>query len=232
MKERFVPETETMNLSDTFYVALCMTVLILGAVYWFWTQNQFMLRKLNLLENIVYEMKTALPSSWNGGSVGSHDGFGTFGVPTAEPSGSPAVEPVATPYAPAPGSVISDDDVDILHEDLSRDLGQSSSDSPVLEVLPAESIKPTEHTVIADDLQPGGVGSGIPEEAKAVNTNPLDGMSLKELRRLGEARGISGATGMRKQALIDALRSAPVGELSFDQPGGTLDLTEGIVDLA
>ena len=48
-----------MNLSDTFYVALCMTVLILGVVYWFWTQNQFILRKLNMLENIVYEMKTS-----------------------------------------------------------------------------------------------------------------------------------------------------------------------------
>ena len=49
-----------MNISDTFYVALCMTILIIGVVYWFWTQNQYIQRKINLLENIVYEMKTAL----------------------------------------------------------------------------------------------------------------------------------------------------------------------------
>lgn len=227
-----------MNLSDTFYVALCMTVLILGAVYWFWTQNQFILRKLNLLENIVYEMKTALPTSWNGNGA-SHDGFGAFGVPSAEPPSASPVEASAT-YAPAPGSVISDEDADILHEDLTRDLGsQTNSGSPVLQVLSAENAASTEQ-VVADDLQPGGVGSGFARSdapdieggRKAINANPLDGMSLKELRRLGEARGISGASGMRKQTLIDALRSAPVGELSFDQPGGTLDLTEGIVDLA
>ena len=47
-----------MNLPDSFYIALCMTVLLLGVVYWFWTQNQFLLRKMNLLENIVYELKT------------------------------------------------------------------------------------------------------------------------------------------------------------------------------
>ena len=49
-----------MNLSDTFHVALCMTVLIIGVVYWFWTQNQYIQRKLNLLENIVYDMKSSM----------------------------------------------------------------------------------------------------------------------------------------------------------------------------
>ena len=82
-----------MNLSDTFYVALCMTVLILGAVYWFWTQNQFMLRKLNLLENIVYEMKMALSTGPPQGAPAADNGPGFGG---------------ATPYAPAPGSVMSE----------------------------------------------------------------------------------------------------------------------------
>jgi hypothetical protein len=232
-----------MNLSDTFYVALCMTVLILGAVYWFWTQNQFILRKLNLLENIVYEMKTALPSSWNQGAIpgsgSGHDGFGTFGVPAADKI--PVVEPTATIYAPAPGSVISDEDADILHEELSQDNLHQTSDSPVLQVLSTshESVKTSEPSV-SEDLQPGGVGSGITrsdahnsdEDVKASITNPYDSMPLKELRRLGEARGISGASKMAKQALINTLRSTPISNLSFDPPGGTLDLTEGVVNLA
>jgi hypothetical protein len=216
-----------MNLSDTFYVALCMTVLILGAVYWFWTQNQFILRKLSLLENIVYEMKTALPSPWTS--------FGGQQTPDM-PSGVLASQPV---YAPAPGSVMSDEDADILHEDLSAAVDQKEH-SPVLQVSPAIQSaddaawvknevpnSATENSAVAKEapsgsvpteLQPGGVGSGVDA------THPYDVMTLKELRRLAESRGISGAKEMRKQVLIDSLRSTPVGT--------TLDLSEGILELA
>ena len=216
-----------MNLSDTFYVALCMTVLILGAVYWFWTQNQFMLRKLNLLENIVYEMKMALSTGPPLGAPADDNGVGGFNQ---------------TSYAPAPGSVMSDDDAELLNDDLHGALGSGgqvpaflpvSQDSPVLEVSEsAVYSKPADEPAIAaqfdnasapvsDDLQPGGVGSGVPE-AKA-GTNPYDSMKLTELRRLAESRGISGAKDMRKQALIDALRNAPTMS--------TFDLNEGVLEL-
>lgn len=219
-----------MNLSDTFYVALCMTVLILGAVYWFWTQNQFMLRKLNLLENIVYEMKMALSADPPLGAPAADNGAGGLNQNS---------------YAPAPGSVMSDDDAELLNDDLHGALGSGSGggqvppfipvsqDSPVLEV--SESImysKPADEPAtaapvdnasapVSDDLQPGGVGSGVPE-AKA-GTNPYDSMKLTELRRLAESRGISGAKDMRKQALIDALRNAPTMS--------TFDLNEGVLEL-
>ena len=208
-----------MNLSDTFYVALCMTVLILGAVYWFWTQNQFMLRKLNLLENIVYEMKMAL-------STGSPP-------PAVDLSSSNP-----TTYAPAPGSVMSDDDADMLNNDLQGTLSPLDEsplvqDSPVLEVrndaipvftMPENNESPVKEVkteTVNDDLQPGGVGSGLPE----AKTGPsaYDAMTLKELRKLAENRAISGAKDMRKQALIDALRNTPAGV--------TFDVTEGVLDL-
>ena len=47
-----------MSLPETFYIALCVTILLLGVVYWFWTQVQYLQRKVNLLDNVVYEMKT------------------------------------------------------------------------------------------------------------------------------------------------------------------------------
>ena len=216
-----------MNLSDTFYVALCMTVLILGAVYWFWTQNQFMLRKLSLLENIVYEMKMALSAGPPLGAPAADNGAGVGGFNQ-------------TSYAPAPGSVMSDDDAELLNDDLHGALdGASESpfvpvsqDSPVLEVSesamyskPADepAAEPVElaPVPVSDDLQPGGVGSGVPE-VKA-GTNPYDSMKLTELRRLAESRGISGAKDMRKQALIDALRNAPTMS--------TFDLNEGVLEL-
>jgi len=210
-----------MNLSDTFYVALCMTVLILGAVYWFWTQNQFMLRKLSLLENIVYEMKMALST---GPPVGAPAPFAPVGAESNVPV-----------YAPAPGSVMSEDDAEILNDDLHGALAENTpflqpkdQDSPVLEVTEssAESSQPAAlyskpDDAVADDLQPGGVGSGVAEVK--TGTSAYDTMTLKELRRLAENRNIPGAKDMRKQALIDALRNAPTG--------GTFDLNEGVLEL-
>jgi Rho termination factor, N-terminal domain len=229
-----------MNLSDTFYVALCMTVLILGAVYWFWTQNQFMLRKLSLLENIVYEMKMALSTAPPAATDTA--GFGSAGT---------------TSYAPAPGSVMSDDDAELLNDDLHVTLGGGSGsggsgsggheesesassfvpisqDSPVLQVSesslyskPADEVSADAAPVdlappaVNDDLQPGGVGSGVAEVK--TGGGAYDNMKLTELRRLAENRGISGAKEMRKQALIDALRNAPAG--------GTFDLNEGVLEL-
>jgi hypothetical protein len=65
---------------------------------------------------------------------------------------------------------------------------------------------------LSDDLQPGGVGSGLDElmtpEPK-IKSSALDGMTLKELRRLGEQRNIPNASTLRKQALIEALRGIP-----------------------
>jgi len=221
-KERFIPEAETMNLSDTFYVALCMTVLILGAVYWFWTQNQFMLRKLSLLENIVYEMKMALSTS--------PDSLGM--APPAAPVGMPTGP---AQYAPAPGSVMSDDDAEILNEDLHATLASQPEEaheqsSPVLEVsdndipefkMPELVAASAAEAPVVDDLQPGGVGSGVPEVKTGASA--YDAMTLKELRKLAENRAITGAKDMRKQALIDALRNTPAGV--------TFDVTEGVLDL-
>jgi hypothetical protein len=187
-----------MNLSDTFYVALCMTILILGVVYWFWTQNQFVLRKLNLLNNIVFEMR----AQQNKEEV--PDGF----TP-------PAV------YAPAPGSEMGDDE-DLLHEELRAEVETMRA-----EAAPAEFKEPEQEREelaadtpanqgtsieelaepIESDLQPGGVGSNVKE---IVTSNVLESMTIKELRRLAEQRGISGTSNMKKPALITALREKPV----------------------
>lgn len=208
-----------MNLSDTFYIALCMTVLILGVVYWFWTQNQFMLRKINLLENIVYEMKAMLPQS-----------------PIDSPGGGSELQPAE--YPPAPSSVLGEDE-DLLHEELHEEVTRIPSPLPApLSPSPMKFVDSVEDTEAAspatvvppmpDDLQPGGVGSGVAE----VKDTPslLETMTLKELRRLAEQRGITGASTMRKQLLIDALKAgvtakpAAAAVSPFDSNDGVLEL--------
>jgi len=160
-----------MNLPDSFYIALCMTVLMLGIVYWFWSQNQYLLRKINLLENIVYELKTICTS------------------PPPIP-----VEP--TSYPPAPVSVMEEDD-----EILAELLEEEEESLHPLQRPPSPPVTPPSEE---DDLQPGGVGSGIKEVTES--SNILETMTLKELRRLAEQRGIKGAAELKKKELLSQLK--------------------------
>ena len=187
-----------MNLSDTFYVALCMTVLILGVVYWFWTQNQFILRKLNMLENIVYEMKTSFQQA-------------------------PDAEPLRAEYAPAPSSVLGEDE-DIEHEELMSEVEANSPHASGLAPMPEETV---EDLSVPDALQPGGVGSGVMNVVlpdSSAKGSVLDSMTLKEVRRLAEQKGIAGADKMRKQALIDAINAIPVVK-PFEATEATVELS-------
>lgn len=215
-----------MNLSDTFYVALCMTVLILGVVYWFWTQNQYIQRKLNLLENIVFEMKTQIS---NLASAPDNLSMPTMPAGLPVPGLTPTGLAPAT-YAPAP----ADDEDDLLHEDLHAQASPLKEDdftdmpTPVANVLVTPSAPSSPVSAEGDDLQPGGVGSGVEEKVMPDSTagqGALDGMTLKELRRLAEIRGVSGATHLRKQQLIDALRILPSEVKPYNTSESTLDLS-------
>lgn len=201
-----------MNMSDSFYLALCMTALILGAVYWFWTQTQYIQRKVNLLENIVYEMKATLSSGDTGG-----------GKDVAAALLQPAE------YPPAPSSELGDDE-DLLHEELTAEAVEAAEAAeavPALleakaaavpasaEAAPVFSPSGFSNTIEEfdglDSLQPGGVGSGLQEPMAADSSakpSVLNGMTLKELRRLAEQKGVSVKNHMRKQELIDAILGA------------------------
>lgn len=217
-----------MNLPDSFYIGLCMTILLVGAVYWVWTQIQYVQRKVNVLENIVYELKTLC---------------------SRPPDG-----PVAPAnYPPPPSSVLGEDE-DLLHETLRREVTPYATIEEMAEVevtaepaftvaeaspeptVPTTPINPwSGETEVTDaevdtapdfsepvfdmgryvvqgdaekvDLQPGGVGSGI---VTPPLQSSLEGMTLKELRRLAQQKSISGANEMKKRELIEAIRAVPI----------------------
>ncbi len=240
-----------MNLPDSFYIALCMTILLVGAVYWVWTQIQYVQRKVNVLENIVYELKTLCSRPPEGGPI------------------------APTNYPPAPSSVLGEDE-DLLHETLAAevvapyatieemdsvvhaprtvaftevsaeaveavdamvaadaevttfeaaadaaDAADATAEVVAADAMAAEPVVPDfsepvfdmGHYVVegsataAADLQPGGVGSGIVPPSLQ---SSLEGMTLKELRRLAQQKSISGANEMKKRELIDAIRAIPI----------------------
>jgi len=183
-----------MNLSDTFYIALCMTVLILGTVYWFWTQNQYMQRKVNLLENIVYEMKSSLQGN----------------VP-----GAPAQESLPAPFF--------SEDEEAEHSDLMNQIEAPGEDISGLSLPPVSSAPIPES--VPEALRPGApmleVDAGADVEGKG---SVLETMTLKELRRLADQKGISGTASMRKPALIEAIKAKPESISPFEFSEATLDL--------
>ena len=68
-----------------------------------------------------------------------------------------------------------------------------------------EYTQPPATTTVAEDLQPGGVGSGVPTQPPSFNAH--SNMRLNELRTLATKSGIQGASTMKKGALVEALRS-------------------------
>ena len=208
-----------MNLPETFYIALCVTILLLGAIYWFWTQLQYLQRKVNLLDNVVYEMKTLVSNlpgqnQQGGGSGGgnSHEMPPPFSANTeygadVGPGGGDHEEEqmVPAPYEPPPESVAGDLEAERMASEMEFEsfAGAVSKSDEANEAI--DSVEP-----VVDDLQPGGLAVAASKPSKKVSDSsiesPLASMSIKELRRMAEANGIPGSADMRKKDLITALR--------------------------
>ena len=219
-----------MNLSDTFYVALCMTVLMLGVVYWFWTQNQHIQRKLNLLENIVYEMRSNI--SFNGGAPDPVEK-----VLAAAAAGSAADDDSETAHAPVISSFestesaqIDEDDIDHVLNSLEtngvHEVGNvtAAADAPTTSEMPAitENIVADE---LFEDLAPGGSALGVGEDVSDVNSESvLNSMGLKELRELAKQKGVAGTKNLRKHELVAAIRASKTNVTPFEIREGTLEL--------
>jgi hypothetical protein len=77
-----------------------------------------------------------------------------------------------------------------------------------------------------EDLQPGGATMTVAAAATAVaaSGSVLDSMTLKELRRLAEQKGISGSKQMKKHELIEAIRNSKTAVTPFDISDGVLTL--------
>ena len=130
-----------------------------------------------------------------------------------------------------------------------NDLPDDDWDTPVQKSTSLEELQSS------DDLQPGGraIGSGSPSldvkevqsetefrelfvqppspspakaDVKEVSSDSLEGMPVKELRRLAEQRGLTGVSDLKKKELISALRQ----QIAPTEMQATLDLTEPVVE--
>jgi hypothetical protein len=175
---------------ETIFLILSGVILASGVLYWFWSHIQLTQKKVQLLENAVFELRG------RGSASASASG---------EPQPSPVVVSGSTPE-PAPYKDIDDDD-----------------DWKEEETEPDQKSTPLEQ-LVSDDLMPGGhveqfrelfinkeQNTESPVRPVESSNQTLEGLPLKELRRMASERGIVHASEMRKKDVIAALRgSVPV----------------------
>lgn len=197
-----------------------MTVLILGVVYWFWTQNQYIQRKLNLLENIVYEMKSSM----------NHGGSGLTPDPIERVLAAAAaadVPEIATETAHMP---FTEDDVDSIDAALDAFDNAATTTSLVMNIHEVAAQPEPEATPIAadeifEDLTPGGATLSSAEDVSDTNNESvLNGMGLKELRELAKQKGVANTKNIRKHELVAAIRASKTSVTPFEIREGTLEL--------
>ncbi len=187
-----------------------MTVLLVGAIYWVWSQIQYVQRKVNVLENIVYELKTLCSKQ-------------TMCMAPDISMHATVADTMSVQYPPAPSSVLGEDE-DLLHEQLQS---ETIFEQPAVTEVDAFQAFDVDMDVDADadvqpafepmidsadqsDLQPGGVGSGLLEMQDSEHSvSALETMTLKQLRRLAEQNGVAGIKDMKRKELIQAIRDHP-----------------------
>jgi hypothetical protein len=245
---------------EIVFLILSGAILMAGILYWFWSHLQLTQKKVQLLENAVFELRGMLTQRPEPPVSGSDDRV------SSGSDGSSSSGEVAATYTD-----LSDDDWVAEEESQNRETGATIEHmSTPLAALHAVEEQRTVSVVRegADDLAPGGrmMPAAVAEEktvdlhalvreeeqfrelfiggtsvadtpekkmsssnSVSSNTEALESMPVKELRRLAEQRGISGAADMRKKEILSALRNQ-VG--SSSGTSGTTVEVERTMDLA
>lgn len=128
---------------ESIFLILSGVILVAGVLYWLWSHIQLTQKKVQLLENAVFELRGMLANSGGGAS-----GPGAPASPTRQVQVIPATAATAAAFEQmngggVAGTVDADDtDADWGDENAHKSTPLGDLDAPVLEV--------------ADDLQPGG----------------------------------------------------------------------------
>jgi len=199
---------------ESILLALSGVILVAGVLYWFWSHIQLTQKKVQLLENAVFELRGMLQRTE---SPGPEAGPGP--LPPSPPSSSHSESEHHAPIY----NDLSDDDW--KEEGISGGTSEGTSEgmqegTPV--ALVSTPLEPAPQ--VPEDLQPGGRIETV-EEAPAeqpsqfrdlfmsppvvqpTEATPLDAMPVKDLRRLAEHRGISNVAELRKKELISAIKA-------------------------
>lgn len=184
------------SLSDTLTVGLVLVLLFGSIALYFYTRIQQAEQKISLLESILLDLKmsmevksyTSLPAEeeevlHQGGSTVHQDEYRPFSDETEHLE---TVMDAMKPPSPAP-SVSSKSE-----EEVADEKADAESEVEQYKSVIAEAVK-EEETVVPS--------------ASKISVN-YESMTLKELQALAKSRGIMGASSMKKNPIIEALKTS------------------------
>lgn len=199
---------------ETIFIILSGAILVAGVLYWLWSHIQLTQKKVQLLENAVFELRSMLAARGTEPPAP---------VMIGGSSGAPIVEDVIGASAPAPTqkppSEYKDLEDDDWHEPADSDVKSVPLVSTPLDQDTGAPVLVTQekHDAGNDDLMPGGRIS-VPE---AVESQPLRELNLGDIdagrsndderfREFFKQPEISAAVTVRTP---ESLESMPVKEL-------------------
>jgi hypothetical protein len=223
---------------EMVFLILSGAILLAGILYWFWSHLQLTQKKVQLLENAVFELRGMLthvspePPVSSGAATTTEAYTDLSDDDWVADEDREIIEHVSTPLA----ALDTADTVTVIREGSDDALMPGGRMAHV-------SVESEEKTVDIHELMREeeqfrdlfvGDVAGTPDKkmtdsSVGNNTEALESMPVKELRRLAEQRGIPGATEMRKKEILSALRNQ-VGSSNDSgrsvEVERTMDLTE------
>lgn len=202
---------------EVIFLLLSGVILVAGVLYWFWSHLQLTQKKVQLLENAVFELRTMLLSSGRGppeapvvggGGSGGSSGVGAVAASGYEDLGDDDWDADGGETAPVDEKIVDrpDDAVPVVAPSVSvREVAVTSSESGEF----------------ADALQPGGrILVPTVEEVKeishvaATTDTPINEEQFRALFASRAAEEESSAATSRPVTLVaETLESMPVKEL-------------------
>jgi hypothetical protein len=208
---------------ESIFLILSGVILAAGVLYWMWSHIQLTQKKVQLLENAVFELRgmlTAPPAP-----SGPPAPAGPSELEGQEPVYNDLEEEEEWSSAPE-GSGSTSLDALQEQEELQPGGGAGQGIEHVEEEAPISNEQFRELFI----QRTGSAASPKEASAPATTSEALEAMPVKELRRLAEQRGITGVSELKKKELLSALRqqiqpatSAAAESVVVER---TLDLTE------
>jgi hypothetical protein len=213
---------------ETIFLILSGVILAAGVLYWFWSHIQLTQKKVQLLENAVFELRGLMTR----GDPGTESRVPAPLAPPApvyqdladDEEDWPAPAPVkaasadigSTPLSALSGDATADlqpggrlevpspsspEKEKITTDDQFRELFLQRSPAPTPPAAASASAATEVHDEKTVSTGPAAVVSPV-----AVSNEALEAMPVKDLRRLAEQRGLTGVSEMRKKEILSALR--------------------------
>ena len=194
---------------ESIFLILSGVILAAGVLYWFWSHIQLTQKKVQLLENAVFELRSLVT-----GPEGSRSSPG----PSSTGGPQPVFQDLADDDewagdAEAPAPAPQEEQQGAVSDDLAPGGRIEVPKEEVADVpLTPDQFRDLFARREAEVLPAPAAAAAPPTESNTVvsSSESLDSMPVKELRRLAEQRGLTGVSELRKKELLTALRQQVV----------------------